>query len=247
MVWQAYPVVPTQEFTIGQALPNGVVLLDLSIAGDPDVEVTAFWLAHEYGHQVLGHPSLLVTPMGQYVAAVAGTYHEDAADEWAAEFLDAAGYSVEPVLSFLCAMPGGGYGDSHSDGPTRASNVAAAYGVDVPGEVCDEMGIDQVVTHEPSLRIWSRSQGDAATLDVFIDEAYGGSLSNLDEAETLELGALEEGAHAFSLQDITIYHPMYGVVASGMGCSGTLYVESSRTLRLSVRMLPNGTIVCSLD
>ena len=52
---QMYPVLPAQQYTMGQALPNGVVLLDVSVAGDPDVEVTAFWLAHEYGHQVLGH------------------------------------------------------------------------------------------------------------------------------------------------------------------------------------------------
>lgn len=125
---QMYEVRPAQQNTLGQALPNGVILLDLSVAGDDEEAVTAFWLAHEWGHQVMGHPQLMITRLGQFIAASGGTAAEDAADRWAARFLRTSRYDVEPVLDFLCDLPGGGYGDSHSTGPQRARNVATAYG-----------------------------------------------------------------------------------------------------------------------
>jgi hypothetical protein len=130
------PVIPAQQFNAGQSLPNGIVLLDLSIAGDPDENVTAFWLAHEYGHQVLGHPQLGATPWGQYIAMRAGTTNEDAADRWAARFMRAKGYDVEPALDFLCTVPSAP-GDSHSTGPRRAANVARAFGGGATAS-CDE-------------------------------------------------------------------------------------------------------------
>lgn len=121
------PVVPAKQFNAGQALPNGVVLLDLSIAGDPNENVTAFWLGHEYGHQVLGHPQLGMTPWGQFLAMRAGTSNEDSADRWAARFLKAKGYDVAPVVAFLCGVPSAP-NDSHSTGLERAAAVARAYG-----------------------------------------------------------------------------------------------------------------------
>lgn len=135
-----FPVMPAQQYTLGQALPTGLILLDLSIAGDYDEEVTAFTLAHEYGHQILGHPQLSVSQVGRWLAAVGGTSQEDAADRWSGRFLRRAGYDIEPVLSFLCELPGGGRGDSHSSGPRRAANVARAYGgaVEVPCDAEEE-------------------------------------------------------------------------------------------------------------
>jgi hypothetical protein len=132
------PVLPAQQFNAGQALPNGAVLLDISIAGDPDSNVTAFWLAHEYGHQVLGHPQLGATPWGQFLAMRAGTANEDAADRWAARFMRAKDYEVEPALEFLCGVPSAP-GDSHSTGPQRARNVARAFG-DGAESPCDRAG-----------------------------------------------------------------------------------------------------------
>ena len=125
---QMYPVWPAQRNNLGQALPNGVILLDLSVAGDDDESVTAFWLAHEYAHQVLGHPRLSVTMLGQFIVAQGGTRFEDDADRWAARFLARNRYEVEPVLDFLCSLPGGGTSGVHSPGPVRSANVAATFG-----------------------------------------------------------------------------------------------------------------------
>src|SRR5262245_2524438 len=79
---QMFPVVPAQQNTLGQALANGVILLDLSVAGDAEEAVTAFWLAHEWGHQVMGHPRLTITRVGQFITALGGTSAEDDADRW---------------------------------------------------------------------------------------------------------------------------------------------------------------------
>lgn len=125
---QMYAVLPAQQFTMGQALPNGTILLDLSAAGDPHPEVTAFWLAHEWGHQVLGHTQLLVSRWGPWIVAQGGTAFEDDADRWSARFLKAEGMDVAPVLERLCSLPSGPPGDTHSTGAQRAAIVAQAYG-----------------------------------------------------------------------------------------------------------------------
>lgn len=132
-----FPVWPAQQNNLGQALPNGVILLDLSVAGDDEESVTAFWLAHEYGHQVIGHPRLMITQMGQFIVALGGTRIEDDADRWAARFLNRNSYDIDPVLEFLCDMPGGGAADMHSTGPQRARNVASAFG-DGTVSPCDD-------------------------------------------------------------------------------------------------------------
>ena len=125
---QMYTVRPAQQNNLGQALPNGVILLDLSVAGDDAESVTAFWLAHEYAHQVMGHPRLSVSMLGQFIVAQGGTRFEDAADRWAARFLADHSYDIEPVLDFLCGLPGGGTTGAHSPGPARSANVAAVFG-----------------------------------------------------------------------------------------------------------------------
>jgi len=124
-----YPVLPSQQYTAGMSLPNGVVLLDLSIAADDNEEVTAFFLAHEWGHQVLGHPYISLTPYGRFLMAIGGTAAEDAADRYGAKFLKAKDYEIDPVLQFLCSIPAGPPGDTHSSGQVRARRVAAAYGI----------------------------------------------------------------------------------------------------------------------
>ena len=130
---QRFRVLPAQNFTMGQALQGGTVLLDVALLAY-DESVTAFWMAHEYGHQVLGHPALTATPLGQFIAMSAGTANEDAADRWSGGFMKAVHYPIEPTLNFLCRMPSGGRGDSHSEGPARAGQVARAYGL--TGEPC---------------------------------------------------------------------------------------------------------------
>jgi hypothetical protein len=123
-----FPVVPAQNFTLGQALPSGVILLDVSIAGNKDEEVTAFFLAHEWGHLFHQHPLRLIEAsfQGPYVATIAGKEYEDEADRYGAQFLKAMGYNVNPVLEFLRSIPV--MPDAiHGSGAERASNVAAVY------------------------------------------------------------------------------------------------------------------------
>jgi hypothetical protein len=100
------------------------------VAGDDAEEVTAFWMAHEWGHHVLGHPQMVLSRVGQWLMAMSGSANEDAADRWAGRFLSRNKYDIAPVLAFLCSMPGGGPGDSHSSGETRARNTARAYRAD---------------------------------------------------------------------------------------------------------------------
>lgn len=130
---QRFRVLPAQNFNMGEALLGGIVLLDVALLAY-DESVTAFWMAHEYGHQVLGHPAMTATPLGQFIAMSAGTANEDAADRWSAGFMKAVHYPIKPTLSFLCRLPSGGRGDSHSDGPVRAGYVAKTYGL--AGDPC---------------------------------------------------------------------------------------------------------------
>lgn len=130
-----YRVLPSQNFNIGQALPFGVILLDLSTAGDPSPEVTAFFLAHEWAHQELGHVNLTVAQQGAIMMALGPTANEDSADRWAARFVKDAGYDTGPIYDYLCALPGGGPGDVHSSGPERA-HIAQAAIRDRGGDVC---------------------------------------------------------------------------------------------------------------
>ena len=126
---EMHPVFPAQQFTAGQALPNGAILLDVSIAADANEEVTAFFLSHEYGHQMLRHPQIGATAVGQYLMAVRGVRSEDEADCWAARFLKRHDYDFEPVVDFLRELPSGGPGDAHSSGPQRARHVQTCGGL----------------------------------------------------------------------------------------------------------------------
>jgi hypothetical protein len=96
-------VVPAQTGHWGLSNPNGIIMFDLSSTVQ-DINVTAFRLAHEWGHEAIP------------------TSDEDAADRYAGEFLCSAGYDVEPVKAELRRYPGIA-GDPHSPGATRAEIV----------------------------------------------------------------------------------------------------------------------------
>lgn len=237
-----YPVFPAQQFSMGQALPNGAILLDLSIAGNEYEEVTAFWLAHEYAHQVLGHTALHATRLGQWMTAMAGTTQEDAADRWAGVFLSDYGYEIDPVLDFLCSLPAGPRGDSHSDGPTRAWNVAESFGDGEPP--CGEERYEE--TYDIVIRMWGEYEGDAMSMDLVIDGEYVGTLDNIDGNEELDVWEISEGDHSYTLEDITLYGP-YGVVDRGGTCSGTFTVYDSSTMDVSLRGDGYGTLYCRIN
>src|ERR1700722_17304796 len=123
-----FPVYPSQQFTAGQATIGGIYL-DLSIAADPSVEVTRFFLAHEWGHMMHGDPLNQFVAIGQYRMLVGPRAVEDKADTYAATFMRYQHHDIRPVLEFLCAIPDAGPADPHSSRPDRAKHVAATYGV----------------------------------------------------------------------------------------------------------------------
>jgi hypothetical protein len=124
----AFPVYPAQQFTAGQATLGGIYL-DISIAADPSVEVTRFFLAHEWGHMMHGDPLNELTPLGRYRMAMGARAAEDNADTYAATYMRYRNHDIRPVIDFFCALPDFGPGDSHSSGVDRAKHVAAIYGV----------------------------------------------------------------------------------------------------------------------
>lgn len=123
-----FPVLPAQNFTGGQAIPC-CIYLDISIAADPSVEITRFFLAHEWGHMMHRDPLTQLSPVGQYKILMGGTAIEDSADVYAATFMRYQNHDIKPVLAFFCTLPDAGPGDTHSSGPVRARNVARIYGL----------------------------------------------------------------------------------------------------------------------
>jgi hypothetical protein len=135
---EQYAVRPTQGYHLGQALPGGVILLDLSVAEDPNGNVTRFFMAHEWGHQHNHDPYMSLTPLGQFQMAMSGTQAEDRADEYATKFMKTRGYNIDGPIKFFCSLPPSPPGDAHSDGRTRAANVSKWYwGDQAPSDPCN--------------------------------------------------------------------------------------------------------------
>jgi len=242
-----YPIYPVQQYTIGQALPTGVIVLDVSIAGDPHIEVTAWSIAHEWGHHALGHSAMLLTPLGRFMTAYAGTSQEDAADRYAGRFLRAEGYAVSPVLKFLCDLPGGEAGDSHSSGEQRARNVAQAFGSPTNDPCGGDGEEEEVEEFEIGLRIWrALSDGVPARMDIEIDGSSIGSLTNIPSQQTLDLGSLKRGKHAFTITDAIFYDQYGAVLAYGLQCSGYFNVTRSQVFRLWALLNPTGEVRCGV-
>ena len=124
---EVYRVIPGQTFSIGQAHMGGWIILDISTA-TKDQDILAFWLAHEWAHQHLGHQANIYNPQGNiWRFRKTPTADEDAADAWAGGFLARNGYPVKKVLNHLNDLPHA-HGDyAHSDGGRRAKIVAKTY------------------------------------------------------------------------------------------------------------------------
>ena len=119
---EQFTVVPTQTFNWGQAHANGIIYFDVSSAMQSD-SVLAFRLAHEWGHEALGHQPNIYNPMGRARMIMSPTQDEDEADVYAGKFLCSNGYDVDEVEANLRRYPAI-TGDSHSSGAQRAQNVA---------------------------------------------------------------------------------------------------------------------------
>lgn len=121
-----------QNFNWGQAHAGGVILLDLSTVGqgESQPDVFAFKLAHEWGHEALGHQPNFYNPNGgayRYSAIANDTSSEDAADAYAGAFLAEYKYDASKVAEYLKGLPENPSGDTHSSGPERAKTVTRAF------------------------------------------------------------------------------------------------------------------------
>jgi hypothetical protein len=123
---KSFPVYLAQTFQWGQAHYGGTIVLDVS-STNKAAPILAFILAHEWGHEDLGHQPNLYNPYGnQWRIRASPTQEEDEADEYAGAFLARYGYDIRVVTQFLSTLPYSPHGDSHSDGPARARTVASA-------------------------------------------------------------------------------------------------------------------------
>lgn len=132
------PVIPARSLPVEQAHLGGWIVLDLATAGRPEHEL-AYWLAHEWGHETLGHPANLYRPAGKsWRTRATSTAHEDAADRYAGEFLCSAGYEVEKVIAAL-KWAARVHGDkAHGNADQRGRQILAGYvagGCSPPGVV----------------------------------------------------------------------------------------------------------------
>ena len=123
-----FPVLPAQTYNGGQAHQGGIIIIDISKLSEPK-EVLAFWLAHEWGHQDLGHTANIwqPSPVQKWKYRVLPTAKEDEADEYAAEFLAKYGYSIDRVVWMISRLPSDPNAHAYSDGPIRAKKVKATY------------------------------------------------------------------------------------------------------------------------
>lgn len=123
----SFRIVPGQSFMWGQAHNGGIILLDISSVHKPR-PIMAWKLAHEWGHEALGHAANFYHPAGsQWTFRPTPTSKEDEADSYAGEFLAHFNYPVEPIIDYLNNLPDSGGDLTHSSGPRRAKTVKEAY------------------------------------------------------------------------------------------------------------------------
>lgn len=231
-----YPVFITDVSTIGRALPNGTVIIDYAVFGHQDQEVTAFWMAHEYAHQVLGHVTPRLVRIGARIFPVyssgRGTENEDAADRWAAEFLVQHDYDTEPVVDMLERLPDMPGDNQHSKAAVRAATVRSATNEPDPG-------------HDIRMFMWDRFQGNLASFGLYVDGEAQGLLSNVPGTINLStaIDGISAGRHTFELQNIIIYRAMgmsLQAVTEGHSCSGTFTVSAGGRYAISLSVTPMG-------
>ena len=123
-----FPLYTAQTNQIGQAHHGGIIIIDISKLNEPE-EILAFWLAHEWGHQDLGHQSNIYQPVQKtkWEYNILPTKKEDEADAYAAKFLAEMDYDIDSVVYQLSKLPTNPFNHSHSDGPLRALHVKKVY------------------------------------------------------------------------------------------------------------------------
>ncbi len=218
-----YPVYPAQNYNLGQALPGGIILLDLSIAGETE-SILAFWLAHEYAHQVLGHTNLMLQRNSNLLFALAGTKFEDEADIWAANFIKKYKYDVGFVLNFFCDLPNDPNDRSHSKSLDRASAVAKIF--NIHNYDCNtEVESDEL--HEIRFRMWAQSEGNICTFKLDIDDDYVGIFSNKTYGLLSKKIDLKMGVHNYKIYDLVAYDAFGNIMIRDFECEGEFTVSDN--------------------
>lgn len=215
-----------QTYQWGQAHVGGVIVLDRSSAVKPK-DILAFMMAHEWGHEALGHEPNLYHPYGQpWGFRALGRSEEDAADAYAGQFLAKRDYDVCAVTRFLKSTPKSPTGDTHSDGPERAENIAEAAGVD----------LDSCETHEGkrvtfSVEITPIQLGAlGAEVSIWIDEVSVGMISNMGDT-SIETKRFVKGRHTWRLAARVYAFDRQGrpVLAQTLQGSGSMSVDDGDT------------------
>jgi hypothetical protein len=244
--------------------PNGTPLILYSPQAIASVGpiVSRFGYLHECAHHALGQILMVATGMRGPITAMDEQAADCAAIVWLVQNREFGSLEVKQLQRFFYGNPGN---FTHFPGPVRSTNLGhclTAAGIAPPGSSSD--GADDgdgdngsststppasVATFNANLRIWSKSSGNPAQMDVAVDTSDIGSISNLRTPETLDIGPLSPGIHTFSLTNITAYalNP-YGQlvpISSGMVCNGSFSVRFAHTYQLIVRVLPNGQIFCA--
>jgi len=215
---ELFPIVLGQTFQWGQAHAGGVIIFDRSIAAKPK-DVAAFVMAHEYGHQVLGHQPNFYKPFGSvWRFRPSATSDEDAADAWAGEFLARYDYDICAVAKFLERTPRSPNSDTHSDGPERAQNVKSA--ADVEG--CESAAPAKSNNITFTVEIDAIQVGAlGAKVEVWIDDKRVGEVNNMDDNTSIEVKDFTEGRHTWRLRarvyKFISYTPMYSHNLVGSG------------------------------
>lgn len=214
---------------------------------------SAFIRAHEYGHHRLGHLQRSMFVQNPYEHVMLARQAEIEADRFATEYwLRENPEVIRITLQFLRSPHTGNIGDgTHLPTPVRAQLIEQWMNESIQADYESDDHVDDVEEHEVELKIWSKHSGNPAEMDVYVDDDYVGSISNLDRAETIELGELTEGRHTFLLTGMTAYGASaFGrlfPIASGLECGGTFAVSQRKTYHLVVHMSPTGQIECRFD
>jgi hypothetical protein len=249
---------------------NDVAFATVSPAGTPVIlynpraiilvgpVISRFGYLHECAHHALGQ--VLMVAMGQRgpITSMDEQAADCAAIVWLVQNGEFGAQQVRQVQQFFYGNPGN---FTHFPGPVRATNLGACLtsgGVTASGASSSSSDTTATnpaqqpptpVAYNTKLRIWSKFAGNPAEMDVAVDSTDIGSISNLERAQALDLGALSPGSHTFALTDITGYgvNP-YGQlvpIANGLTCSGSFNVTSAHTYQLVVRLLPDGRVMCA--